>query len=102
MKEYAAQQNAEIKWIKNTENDLFQDLKERKLHLIIAGLTDDTPWKSEKIGVTRPYIEASDEKHIMTIPQGENAFLISLEKFLLSKEDEIKQMLTSYEKDQAL
>ena len=99
VKEFAALHQAEVKWIKNTENDLFQDLKERKLHIIIAGLTDDTPWKKEKIGITRPYFKAADKKHIMAIPQGENAFLISLEKFLLQKENEIKQMVKSYEKN---
>jgi polar amino acid transport system substrate-binding protein len=99
VKEFAASHQAEIKWIKNTENELFQDLADRKIHLIIAGLTDDTPWKKEKIGITRPYFKASDKKHIMAIPQGENAFLISLEKFLLQKENEIKQMVKFHEKD---
>jgi len=56
------------------------------LDLVIAGLTDATPWLAGA-GVTRPYDEFTDEdgtthKLVMLVPMGENAFLTELETFL--------------------
>lgn len=102
IEEFAARQNAEIQWIKNSENELFQDLIDRKLHIVITGLTTDTPWKKEKIGITRPFFRESSKKHVMAVQEGENAFLIQLEKFLLEKEHEIRELVKHYENNPAL
>ncbi len=102
MQEFAQRLHAEIRWIPGTENELFKDLADRKLHMVIAGLTRDTPWKKEKIGITRTYYKTGKEEYVMAILQGENAFLVALEKFLLTKEHQIKSLVEKYENHQAI
>ena len=65
------------------------DLEHGQLDLVIGGLTAESPW-SEKAAITKPYAEVRNEygdveEHVMAAPLGENAFLLALEKFLLSQ-----------------
>ena len=102
IEEFASRQNASIQWIRNPENELFRSLIDRKLHIVIAGITADTPWKKEKIGITRSFFSTSDKKHVMAIQEGENAFLVQLEKFLLEKENKIRELVKYYENNPSL
>lgn len=82
IKAFAKKLNASIFWQQGTENILFQKLEKNELDIVIAGLTNKTPWKSKKIGLTRTYLKIEKEKHVMAVTQGENRFLIELEKHL--------------------
>ena len=56
---------------------------------MIGGLTADTPW-AKKAAVTRPYAKVRDStgeevELVMAAPLGENAFVLTLERFLQSQ-----------------
>ena len=56
---------------------------------MIGGLTAETPW-TEHAAITKPYGEATGPggkriELVMAAPPGENAYLLRLEKFLLSR-----------------
>ena len=85
---FASSLDAEVTWIPGSEQELVKDLEHGELDVMIGGLTDDTPW-SKQAGMTRPYIETTDErddpeKHVMLVRRGENALLLELDTFLLS------------------
>lgn len=72
---------ARIEWIPGAESELLVDLEERKLDLVLGGLTADSPWK-HKVALTRPFFEdpATKEKHVLAMPPGENAWLLYVER----------------------
>lgn len=92
IKAFAKTLNAKIEWKNDTEQNLFEDLMKKRLHLIVAGTTDDSPWKT-KVGLTRPFFEQQKKKQVMAVIQGENAFIVHLEKFLYGQEQEIKERM---------
>lgn len=83
--EFAAQYNADVEWTAGSEATLLDALDRGELDMVIGGFLDDTPW-SEFGAVTRPYVETTNgdeqEKHVMIVRMGENAFLVALEGFL--------------------
>ncbi len=81
VKRFAQSLQAKIEWHNDTEQNLFERLEKNEIHLVIAGLTDETPWK-DKIGMTRPYRKEGKKKHVMAVAPGENGFLVALETFL--------------------
>jgi membrane-bound lytic murein transglycosylase MltF len=81
IRQFAQSLNAKIEWHNDTEQNLFERLEKNEIHLVIAGLTDETPWK-DKIGMTRPYRKEGKKKHVMAVVPGENGFLVALETFL--------------------
>lgn len=88
VEDYARTLDAEITWTADGEEELVDRLEHGRLDLMIGGLTDRTPWK-QKVGLTRPYVETTDEfgqqeKHVMAVRKGENAFLLDLDEFLQS------------------
>ncbi|OUJ74993.1 transporter substrate-binding domain-containing protein [Hymenobacter crusticola] len=91
VKAFAQTLHARVRWRKGTEQTLFEDLEKRKIDLLIAGLTDESPWKNEKAGFTRSFVEHRKKKHVMAAIQGENAFVMRLEEFLYQREAAIAQ-----------
>ncbi|KAA3436836.1 transporter substrate-binding domain-containing protein [Rufibacter hautae] len=89
---FAKTLNAKVEWQNDTEQNLLEDLEEKKLHLVIAGITDDSPWKS-KISFTRPYTEMAKKKHVLCVVMGENAFIVKLEKFLHQQQSTLENRL---------
>ena len=88
IKTFAKKQQATIVWRNDTEQDLFEMLEHKKLHLVIGGFTDKTPWKN-KVGLTRPYLTRQEDKHVVAVLNGENAFITSLEKFLYEQQTQL-------------
>lgn len=82
IRKFAQQINARIQWVNGSEQELFEKLEKRELDMVIAGLTDKTPWKNKKIGLTRYYHIKGKEKHVMAVKQGENRFQVELEEYL--------------------
>lgn len=78
--------DADVAWTVGSEEALVRALERHDIDLVIAGLTDASPWVA-RTGMTRPYGEFTDEggkthKLVMLVPMGENAFLVELETFL--------------------
>jgi polar amino acid transport system substrate-binding protein len=94
IKEFAKSLRANIRWINGTEQSLFESLEKNEIHLVIAGITKDTPW-SKKGGLTRPYVEHQKKNRVMAVPLGENAFLVQLEKFLHKEKEQIKARIAA-------
>jgi polar amino acid transport system substrate-binding protein len=82
---FASTLSARVQWRNDTEQNLFEALEKRQVHLVVAGLTDQNPWQ-EKVAFTRPYKEVGKEKHVLASIQGENAFIVALERFLHQQE----------------
>jgi polar amino acid transport system substrate-binding protein len=53
---FAKTVNAKIDWTEGTEEQLYNALKHHEIDILLAGITDETPWKNE-IGLTQPYLE---------------------------------------------
>ena len=55
VRRFARELGAEIEWTTGSEEELIGALHERKLDLVIGGLTKKSPWKKQ-VSLTRPYI----------------------------------------------
>jgi ABC-type amino acid transport substrate-binding protein len=93
VEEFASELDADIDWTLGSEEALVRSLENGDLDLVIAGLTDATPW-AEHAGMTRPYDEVTGSdgtthKLVMLVPTGENAFLSELETFLAEYTGEV-------------
>ena len=93
---FAKTQQAKIKWVNDTEQDLFEKLEKRELQLVIGGITAKNTWKS-KVSFTRPYLQLDKEKHVMALLKGENAFAVALEIFLHQQQSTLPPRLQAYE-----
>jgi hypothetical protein len=88
VRRFADSLDARVEWSRGGEEVLINRLERGELDLVVGGLTAKTPW-SEKAAITKPY--ASEETphgkqdHVLAAPLGENAFLVELERFLLSQ-----------------
>jgi polar amino acid transport system substrate-binding protein len=89
---------ARIEWIRKGESELLADLEERKLDLVLGGLTDDSPWKT-KVALTKPFYEdpGTKKKHVMAAPPGENGWLVFVERQLRRHQATIPALVRSAE-----
>lgn len=55
IKRFAAQQDAEVEWVRGSETELMGALHGRQLDVVLAGLTRRSPWQKE-VTLTRPYL----------------------------------------------
>ena len=55
---FAQTLKARVTWVAGTEQHLYQALEQHELDLLIAGATDESPWK-EQVGLTHPYLRTS-------------------------------------------
>lgn len=90
LQDYAETIDAKISWHAGGEEHLIAMLKQRQLDVVIGGLTDKSPWESDA-GITTSYAEAigidgKTTKQVMAVQMGENAFMASLERFLLEQD----------------
>ncbi|WP_235605041.1 transglycosylase SLT domain-containing protein [Enteractinococcus helveticum] len=90
IEDYAESIDAEVEWHAGGEEQLIKLLSERELDVVIGGLTDQSPWSSDA-GLTTSYAESlgvdgKTAKHVMAVQMGENAFMTSLERFLLDQD----------------
>lgn len=89
IKGFARANDMKILWQHGSEQEMLKKLENKQLHAVLAGLTSDTPWKSRKIGLTRPYYKMKKEKRVIAIQQGENRLLYNLESYFLKNKDSI-------------
>lgn len=90
VRDFAETLDAQIEWVIGGEESLITALEHGELHLVIGGLTAESPWV-EKVAITKPYAETRDsrgkrQKLVMAAPPGENAYLLALERFLLAQD----------------
>lgn len=90
IEDYAESIDAEVEWHAGGEEQLIKLLSERELDVVIGGLTDQSPWSSDA-ALTTSYAESlgvdgKTAKHVMAVQMGENAFMTSLERFLLDQD----------------
>ncbi|AXE37714.1 transporter substrate-binding domain-containing protein [Acidipropionibacterium virtanenii] len=83
---YARTIDADIRWRVGSESVLAEEIRDGELDVVIGGLTSKSPW-TDKMALTRPYRtvtapDGSSVKMVMGAPLGENALLVSLEKYL--------------------
>lgn len=72
---------AELRWNFGGETRLMAALGDFELDLVIGGLDDDSPYR-EHAAFTRPYYVGDGRPHVLAAPPGENAWLMSVERFL--------------------
>lgn len=75
---------ARASYRRGAESELLEALERRELDLVVAGLTDDSPWKG-RVALTKPYdSDPSGRKHVFAVAPGENAWLVEVERQLLA------------------
>lgn len=89
IEDYAASIDADVEWHAGGEEQLIKLLSERELDVVIGGFSDQSPWSSD-VALTTDYaksvgVDGKTTKHVMAIQMGENAFMTSLERFLLDQ-----------------
>lgn len=70
--------DAKVEWSAASGPRAYEALKERRIDILVGGLTKDDPWLAT-LGMTRPYLAGS--KHVVAVPSGENAWLIFVDRF---------------------
>ncbi|HEY4670468.1 MAG TPA: transporter substrate-binding domain-containing protein [Gemmatimonadaceae bacterium] len=86
----AAQLHSRIETHAGSESELLEKLHKQNLDIVIGGLTDDSPWK-KSLALTRPYHEDREgKKHVLALPPGENAWLLTVERYLRDNEERLK------------
>ncbi len=88
VEDFARQHGATIQWFRGSETQVLTALEEYELDLVVAGLTEETLW-SDRVGLSQPYVETRNGRHVMAVAPGENAFLLQLDRFLQSREGSI-------------
>lgn len=88
--DYADSINAEVEWHEGGEEQLIGLIAEKELDVVIGGLTSQSPWSSDA-ALTTSYAESlgvdgNTAQQVMAIQMGENAFMTSLERFLLEQD----------------
>jgi len=87
--DFADTLNADVQWVPGGEETLIRQLQRGEVHLVVGGLTAESPWQ-QTAGLTRPHAQTLDGDGsqapiVMAVPAGENAFLVTLERFLLER-----------------
>ncbi len=93
VRDFADSIEADVEWVVGGEGHLIALLERAELDLVIGGITDSSPWGSQA-ALTTVYTEAlgpdgKPQGHVMAVPLGENAFMVAVERFLLSQDVEL-------------
>ncbi len=83
LESFAQHLGAQIDWTHDAEGRLLETLQGGSLDVVIAGIKDSTPWSSE-VALTQPYLELQGDRYVMAVQQGENRWLLELDRFLQS------------------
>ena len=100
LEDFGRHLGAPLEFVRGSEEQLVEQLREGELDVVVGGITKRSPWKKE-VAPTRVYAtthervgdkEVTDE-HVMLTRNGENAFLVRLERYLLDRKPAIRQAL---------
>ena len=92
LEQWADENEVPIEWRVLTETELVNALKRGEIQVAVAGFKDDSPW-SKEVAMTQPYFEDEEGRHVMLLPQGENRWLLELDRFLARQRPNIEAML---------
>lgn len=89
--DYAEQLGVDVEWHTNGVEQQIEALTHYQLDLLIGGFSAAHPWQAE-VGQTFTYfnersVGGARGKHVILTAPGENALLISLERFLFSRQN---------------
>jgi hypothetical protein len=73
--------DAEIRWNHGGETRLMAALERFELDLVIGGLDLDSAY-AERVGFTAPYYGGDGHEHVLAVPPGENAWLMTVDRLL--------------------
>ena len=104
VEDFARGLGARVQYVRGGEEDLVERLREGELDLVIGGITKKSPFKKE-VAPTRPYAVTRDRiadkpvtnHHVMFVRNGENAFLVRLERYLLNRKAQIRRIVAEEE-----
>lgn len=92
---FAESLGARVEWVQMNEQALLEELEHRNLHVVVSGLTENSPW-TKRIAATGGYLEHNGRKHIIAVPPGEHRFLLELQTFINQNKLDIKQIFQDY------
>jgi polar amino acid transport system substrate-binding protein len=78
---YAQAHGLQVEWRVGSESALIDALDHGHVDVLIGGFTEDSPW-ADYAGATQPYIRHRDKRNVMLVRQGENRWLLELDRFL--------------------
>jgi len=82
LSELSHQLHSRIEMHPGAESVLLQPLHDRKLDIVVGGLTSDSRWKAD-VALTKGYHKDSEGKqHVLALPPGENRWLVRVEEYL--------------------
>jgi polar amino acid transport system substrate-binding protein len=92
----AAANGTRIEWVRQPEFVLMDLLLKREIQLAIGGFEATLPWAKE-IAFTRPYVKTPDGiGHVLAVPPGENAWLLSIDRILRAQRASVPPMLAQF------
>lgn len=83
--DYAASIGARVDWTVGAESVLVDQVTDSRLDLVIGGLQEDTVWAGD-LALTKPYDPDNEQPRVLGATPGENALLVSVERFLIEEE----------------
>ncbi|MDP0498588.1 MAG: transporter substrate-binding domain-containing protein [Verrucomicrobiota bacterium JB022] len=97
IEDFARELGVSVEWSHEGAEDLFASLEKHELDVVIGGITQQNPWRTQ-LGFSLPFatIHPGDgeepKRQVMAVASGENAMLMRLEAFLLSRRDEVEAL----------
>ncbi len=91
VREFAERQDLDIQWHHRGVEQLVESLRRHELDLLIGGFSATHPWRAE-VGQTFIYFNERNQQgtlgeHVILTAPGENALLLTLERFLFTRQD---------------
>ncbi|MDO5502653.1 MAG: ABC transporter substrate-binding protein [Actinomycetia bacterium] len=86
---FADSLDVDVVWTEGGESELVAAMERGELDVLIGGLRADSPW-TERISLTRAYgsevVHGEPVERVLAVPRGENALLVTLERYLDGRE----------------
>ena len=100
LERFARGLGAQVAYERGGEEALVAQLREGELDVVASGATKRSPFAKE-VAPTRPYAKTREriggktveDQHVLFVRNGENAFLVALERHLLDRKEPIRQAL---------
>jgi polar amino acid transport system substrate-binding protein len=100
LEDFARRLGTRVEYVHDSEEALVEQLREGELDVVAGGISKRSPWKKE-VAPTRPYATTHErvadkevtDRHVMLTRNGENAFLVELERYLLDRSGAIEREL---------
>ena len=88
--ELARELHSRIEARPGAESVLLEQLHDRKLEMVVGGLTSDSRWKRDVALTKRYHTDKQGKQHVLALPPGENGWLVRVEEYLHANEARLK------------